>query len=110
MAATLLADYAMPDAEAVSRSPLGESTRDSILAAFARNRVPPQPVPQPQPSQPRPPQRQAEREPISEEGWEEIIAGFMAGMVHWNVRRLGPEPGHPDCRAPRNILRSFGLA
>ena len=82
-----------------------EPTRDSILAAFARNRVPPQPVPQPRPAV-----RQAEPEPISEEGWEEIIAGFMAGMVHWNVRRLGPEPGHPDCRAPRNILRSFGLA
>ena len=104
MAATLLADYAMPDAEAVSISPLGEPMRDSILAAFARNRVPPQPVPQP-----RPPQRQAEPEPISEEGWEEIIAGFMAGTVNWNVRRLGPEPGQPGCRAPRHILRSFRL-
>ena len=85
-----------------------EPTRDSILAAFARNRVPPQPVPQPVP-QPRPPQRQAEPEPTSDDGWEEIIAGFMAGTVNWNVRRFGPEPGQPGCRAPRNILRSFGL-
>jgi hypothetical protein len=89
-------------------------TRDSILAAFARNRVPPQPVaPQPRPAQPqpRPPERQAERqtEAISQEGWEELIAGYMAGMVNWNVRRLGPEPGQPGCRAPRNILKSFGL-
>src|SRR5712672_2190961 len=107
----------LPEVETVSVSPEepdqmapSEPTRDSILAAFARNRVPPQPAPQPQPvPQPRPPQRQAEPEPISEEGWEEIIAGFMAGTVNWNVRRLGPEPGQPGCRAPRHILRSFRL-
>ena len=86
-------------------------TRESVLAAFARNRTPPPPAPQPRPAQPqpRPPERLAEPEPISDEGWEELIAGFMAGMVNWNVRRLGPEPGQPGCRAPRNILRSFGL-
>jgi hypothetical protein len=87
-------------------------TRESVLAAFARNRVPPQPVaPQPRPAQPqpRPPERRTEPEPISDESWEELIAGFMAGMVNWNTRRLGPEPGQPGCRAPRNILRSFGL-
>jgi hypothetical protein len=87
-------------------------TRESVLAAFARNRVPPQPVaPQPRPAQPqpRPPERRTEPEPISDESWEELIAGFMAGMVNWNTRRLGPEPGQPGCKAPRNILRSFGL-
>jgi hypothetical protein len=97
---------AMPDVETVSTCP-GESTRESVLAAFARNRIPPQPAPQP-----RPPQRRAEPaepEPISQEGWEELIAGFMAGNVNWNVRRLGPEPGQPGCRAPRHILRSFRL-
>jgi hypothetical protein len=84
-----------------------QPTRDSILAAFARNRVPPQPVEPP----PRPPERQAERqtEAISQEGWEELVAGYRAGVVNWNVRRLGPEPGQPGCRAPRDILRSFGL-
>jgi hypothetical protein len=81
-------------------------TRESVLAAFARNRVPPHPAPQPVP-QPPPPERQAEQ--ISDEGWEELIAGFMAGMVNWNRRRLGPEPGQPGCRAPRHILRSFRL-
>jgi len=85
---------------------IGSPSRESILAAFNRNRTPPQPAPQPVP-QPRPPERQAEQ--ISDEGWEELIAGFMAGMVNWNTRRFGPEPGQPGCRAPRNILRSFGL-
>ncbi len=46
---------------------------------------------------------------MSDEGWEELVAGFMAGMVNWSVGRLGPEPGQPNCRAPRHILRSFGL-
>jgi hypothetical protein len=86
-------------------------TRESVLAAFARNRTPPPPAPQPRPAQPqpRPPERLAEPEPISDEGWEELIAGFMAGMVNWNVRRLGGEPGSQDCRAPRSVLRRFGL-
>jgi hypothetical protein len=64
----------------------------------------------PQPAQQHPqPERQPEPERISDDGWEEIIAGYKAGMVHWNVRRLGPEPGQPGCRAPRNVLRGFGL-
>ncbi len=100
-----------PPAEHV-RAP-GEPSRESILAAFTRNRVPPQPVAPPSAPQPRPPERPVERraesEPISDEGWEELIAGFMAGMVNWNRRRLGPEPGQPGCRAPRHILRSFRL-
>jgi hypothetical protein len=93
--------------------------RDTILRAFLRNRPQPPPAPQPapprspQPAQPRPPERQAERraqpEPISEAAWEEFVAGFMAGNINWNARRLGPEPGQPGCRAPQRILRSFGL-
>jgi hypothetical protein len=94
---------------------IGSPSRESILAAFARNRVPPQPVaPQPRPPEPVPqprPQRQAApAEPqMSEEAWEELVAGYVAGNVNWNVRRLGPEPGQPNCRAPRHILRSFRL-
>jgi hypothetical protein len=80
-----------------------EPSRESILAAFSRNRVPPAPpVLQPRPTEPEP-------ERISDEGWEELIAGYVAGTVNWNTRRLGPEPGDPNCRAPRHILRSFGL-
>jgi hypothetical protein len=83
--------------------------REQVLAAFARNRTPP-PLAAPQPAQQHPqPERQPEPERISDDGWEEIIAGYKAGMVHWNVRRLGPEPGQPGCRAPRNVLRGFGL-
>jgi hypothetical protein len=85
-----------------------EPTRDSILAAFARNRTPPQSAPQPVP-QPRPTERQAVPEAISDDGWDELIAGFMAGTVNWSARRLGPPPGDRNCRAPRHILRSFGL-
>jgi len=55
----------------------------------------------------RPPERQAE--PISREGWEELVSGYVAGNVNWNVKRLGAPPGDPNCRAPRDLLRSFGL-
>jgi hypothetical protein len=64
----------MADVETVSTSPEEPGplapndskpvTRESILAAFARNRVPPPPVaPQPRPvaPQPRPPERPVER-------------------------------------------------
>jgi hypothetical protein len=54
----------------------------------------------------RPPERQAE--PISREGWDEV-GGYVAGNVNWNVKRLGTPPGSPDCRAPRDVLRSFRL-
>jgi hypothetical protein len=87
--------------------------RDAVLAAFNRNRAPPSP--QPAPPQPRPAVRQVERpperqaEPISREGWEELVSGYVAGNVNWNPRRLGAPPGDPDCRAPRDVLRSFGL-
>jgi hypothetical protein len=57
----------------------GEPTRESILAAFNRPRAPPQPVV----PQPRPPERQVED--LSDEGWEELLAGFMAEMVNWKV-------------------------
>jgi hypothetical protein len=42
-------------------------------------------------------------------GWEELVSGFVAGNVNWNTKRLGAPPGDPDCRAPRDLLRSFGL-
>jgi len=53
--------------------------------------------------QPGPPERQAERHPeaIGREDWEELVAGFVAGNVKWNGKRLGAEPGQPGCRAPR---------
>jgi hypothetical protein len=95
------------------------SGRAAVLAAFSRNRTPPSPQPaSPQPPRQAPPQaRQAERQderpperqPISREGWEEFVSGFVAGNVNWNVKRLGAPPGDPNCRAPRDLLRSFGL-
>jgi hypothetical protein len=101
---------------AVDTKPPAEPTRESILAAFARNRTSPQPAaPQPAAPQPRPAVRQVERtperqaEPVSREGWEELVGGYVAGNVNWNTRRLGAPPGSPNCRAPRDVLRSFGL-
>jgi hypothetical protein len=71
------------------------------------------PLPEKAPSlpQPRPAQRQAGPiEPeMTEEAWEELISGFVAGNVNWNVRRLGAEPGSPDCQAPRSVLKRHGL-
>jgi hypothetical protein len=93
--------------------------RAAVLAAFNRTRTPPSPPPAPpQPPRPAPPQsrqvqRQVERPPerqaISRGGWEELVSGFVAGNVNWNTKRLGAPPGDPDCRAPRDLLRSFGL-
>jgi hypothetical protein len=77
------------------KSSPGEPSRESILAAFARNRVPPQPAaPQPRPAQPqpRPPQRQAEPEPLSDAAIDELIAGWKAGNLKWPHRLLGGEP------------------
>jgi len=96
-------------------TPEVQPTRASILAAFNRKEPPPEraapPTTSPQPApQPRPARQAAPAEPeMSDEGWEEVIAGFVAGNVNWNRRRLGGEPGSEDCRAPRSVLRRFGL-
>jgi hypothetical protein len=97
-------------------APPGAVGRAQVLAAFARNRTPPSPQPappRPATPQPRPVVRQVERpperQPISREGWEELVSGYVAGNVNWNVKRLGAPPGDPNCRAPRDLLRSFGL-
>jgi hypothetical protein len=97
-----------PAAPPDDRKPVAEG-RQQVLAAFARNRTPPSP--QPAPPQPRPVVRQVEPAEfeMTEEAWEELIAGFVAGNVNWNMRRLGGEPGSQDCRAPRSVLRRFGL-
>jgi hypothetical protein len=114
---------AAPAKEAFQTTPCGspaklpaEPTRESIMAAFNRPRQP-----QPAPPQHQPAQRQAERpwfagerqatpEPeMSDEGWEELIAGFVAGNINWNARRLGPEPGNHGCRAPQSVLRRYRL-
>jgi hypothetical protein len=104
-----LPDGQVPEAGA---PPVAEG-RAAVLAAFARSRAlassqsaPPQPRPAVRQVE-RPPERQAE--PISREGWEELVSGYVAGNVNWNPRRLGAPPGSPDCRAPRDVLRSFGL-
>jgi hypothetical protein len=65
-------------------------TRESVLAAFARNRVPPQQAPQPAP-QPPPPERQAEPEPIREDAYDEYAAGWMIGD-HWGEENPGAAP------------------
>jgi hypothetical protein len=109
----LAAAPAVPAPQHDDRKPVAAG-REQILAAFARSRTPPQPAPQPQAPRPAPPQprpqRQAEPEPISDEAWDEFCAGFRFGTFKWNVRRLGPEPGDPDCKVPRHILRRNGLA
>ena len=68
---------------------LGEPTRNSILAAFAR--VPPQPA-APQPPSPRPwfagPQPQP-REDLSEEAVDELLAGYAVGNLPWPRRLSG---------------------
>jgi hypothetical protein len=81
--------------------------RAAVLAAFKRNGTSPQPRPAVRQVE-RTPERQAEP-PISREGWEELVSGYVAGNVNWNVKRLGAPPGDPNCRAPRDLLRSFGL-
>jgi hypothetical protein len=113
MAAALLRDFG--SAEIAVATPPDDAKpvvagREAVRAAFARNRVPPQP-PAPQPQAKPQPVRQAEHQPeeISREGWEELVAGFVAGTVDWG-RRLGPPPGEKGCLAPKDILRRSGLA
>jgi hypothetical protein len=99
-----------PAAQHDDRNPVADD-REQILAAFARNRTPPQPAKPPAP-QPRPAVRQAgPAEPeFSDAAWDEFCAGFRFGTLKWNTRRLGPEPFQPGCRAPKHILKRNGLA
>jgi hypothetical protein len=62
---------AVPD----DRRPVA-TNRQEILAAFARNRTPPQPAT----PQPRPAQRQAEPE-ITEAAFDEYVAGWVIGLA-----------------------------
>ena len=96
-------------AVADDRNPVADD-REQILAAFARNRTPPQPAKPPAP-QPRPAVRQAgPAEPeFSDAAWDEFCAGFRFGTLKWNTRRLGPGPFQPGCRAPKHILKRNGL-
>jgi hypothetical protein len=92
-------------------------TRASILAAFARDRTPPQPAASPRPAPPQPtppprPQRQAapaEREEIGEAAYDEIVAGWKAGNLAW-ARKWGPAPGEVGCRVPLAVLKRNRLA
>jgi hypothetical protein len=99
--------------------PVAAVGREQILAAFNRSRVPPQPTPAPPATSQlrtahapnatiRRQAAPAEHE-MTDEGWEELIAGFVAGNVVWNTRRLGPEPGNHGCRAPQSVLRRYRL-
>jgi len=38
----------------------------------------------------------------------ELVAGYRAGNVAWNVGQHGPPPGQPGCRVPAGILRENG--
>jgi bifunctional non-homologous end joining protein LigD len=98
----------VPAPQSDDRKPVAEG-RQQVLAAFARSRA--QALPQPAPPQPRPDRREAApAEPeFTAEGWMELVGGYVAGNVNWNTRRLGAPPGSPNCRAPRDVLRSFGL-
>jgi hypothetical protein len=112
-------DDKAPEVAAAPAAPAAVS-REQILAAFNRSRVPPSPQPappQPAPPQPRPaerpwfagPEAQEREAEFSEEAWEKLISGFVAGNVVWNTRRLGPEPGNHGCRAPQSVLRRYRL-
>lgn len=52
------------------------------------------------------PERTPSDQPASLD-WGELVAGYKAGAVQWD-RRLGPEPGQPGCRAPRDVLQGEG--
>jgi hypothetical protein len=39
---------------------------------------------------------------------DELVAGYRAGNVDWDVTRLGPPPGSPGCRVDAGILRANG--
>jgi hypothetical protein len=47
----------------------------------------------------------ARRTPAIE--WDEFVGGYRAGLIEWNVARLGPRPGEPGCRAPADILKEI---
>jgi hypothetical protein len=118
-----------PQAAAIPDAAIGEEpaavdaempeapTRASILAAFARDRTPPQPAASPRPAPPQPtppprPQRQAapaEREEIGEAAYDEIVAGWKAGNLAW-ARKWGPAPGEVGCRVPLAVLKRNRLA
>jgi hypothetical protein len=107
MAAALLRDFGATDAAAAppdDGKPV-VAGRESVLAAFARNRTPPQPAA----PQPRPPERQAEPE-ITEAAFDEYVAGWVAGNIEWPRRMLGPAPGESGCRVPLPVLKRNRLA
>jgi hypothetical protein len=94
-------------------SPNGEPiTRRTIATRFIRHEVGPIPRPASQPPrppvQPPPPQRQA-LAGFTDEGWVEIIAGWLVGNVTWSRRRLGPAPGEQGCQVPQHVLKEYGL-
>jgi hypothetical protein len=103
---------ANPDDGPAIAGALDEPSRQSILAAFARNRTPPQPAPPPRSAPPpaRQAQRQAAPEPLSDAAIDELISGWKAGNLAWPRRLLGGEPGEGDCRVSRAALRRNGLA
>ena len=37
------------------------------------------------------------------------FTGYMFGTLEWSVSRFGEPPGHPECRAPRELLKIHGL-
>jgi hypothetical protein len=101
---------------AYGRTSEPQPTRDAIPAAFKGTRQPEQPkpaTPPPVAPQPRPwfagPQAREVEPEFSDEAWDEFCVGFRFNTLKWNVRRLGPEPGNPDCRAPKEVLRRNGL-
>jgi hypothetical protein len=82
--------------------------RQAVLAAFARNRTPPQPqAPQARPwfSGPEAPQPKSD---MSDDGWRFVLEGYVAGNLAWAAKH-GPPPRAEGCRVPTRILREFRL-
>lgn len=81
-------------------------TGGTDIAADGRRQLPPLPLQTSRPRTSVPPSPPAPGLPSLDLG--ELVAGYRAGMVEWNVARLGPPPGLPGCRVGAAVLKENG--